>query len=324
MADHFISESDPCTQTTFSISSQADITKLGTCSTLKGNVAVGSSGDSQLDFGTIQGINGDLVITNNSAIQQLKGASLGAISGKFVLSALNALTSVNLPSLSSCGAIQFENLAALSELGFTTGVKTCKSIIVADTRLTSLKGLDMRSAATVDINNNNLLVDWESKFDNLTDKMSVTVNGLNFKLALPNLKWAANLTIANVSSFSAPSLATVNGSLRLDSNFLEAVAFPNLTSVLTGDLAFVGNSKLKNISMPSLTAIGGGFTVANNTALQSVDGFPKLKTVGGAVKFGGNFTEYVSSCASIRPTHQANIIPAFPSRPLAAFAVPST
>lgn len=284
-------QTDPCTASNgFTINSQADITKLGTCTTLKGNVAVGRSGDSELDFGTIQGIQGDFIVSGNPAIQQLKGASLGTITGKFGLSNLTALTSVNFPGLTTVGSIEFQSLAALSELGFTSGIKTAKSVIVADTRLTSLKGLEMRTASIFDINNNNLLVEWESKLDNLTDKMSVTVNGLNFKLSLPNLKWISNMTIANCSSFSAPSLAAVNGSIRYDFNFFESVSLPNLTTVTSGDVAFVGNSKLTNITAPQLTGIGGGFTIANNTALQVLDGFPKLKTVGGAVALRGNFT----------------------------------
>lgn len=99
------------------------------------------------------------------------------------------------------------------------------------------------------------------------------------------------MTIANVSDFSAPSLVTVNGSARFDSNYFTSFNAPNLTSTKTGDISFVGNSQLTNITFPVLTAIGGGLLIANNTGLDEITGFPKVKSVGGAVKLRGNFTD---------------------------------
>merc|ERR1712000_594297 len=46
---------------------------------------------------------------------------------------------------------------------------------------------------------------------------------------------------------------------------------------------------LNNLSFPELTTIGGGFLVANNTELEAVDQFPKLKTIAGALDFRGVF-----------------------------------
>ena len=82
---------------------------------------------------------------------------------------------------------------------------------------------------------------------------------------------------------------TVNGSLIVDDNLFESFTAPNLTK--SGGFVFVGNPNLKNISLPQLTQIGGGFQIANNSKLLNIDGFKNLKTVDGAIDFSGNFTK---------------------------------
>ncbi len=143
----------------------------------------------------------------------------------------------------------------------------------------------------MDINNNRRLTDINFQTHDLTDRLNIQANGQSLRVSLPNLIWIANVTIANVSDFSAPSLLTVNGSARFDSNFFTSYSAPNLTSTKSGDLSFVGNSELTSLTFAGLTSIGGGLLIANNAKLDKVDGFPKVKSVGGSMKLRGNFTE---------------------------------
>jgi hypothetical protein len=55
-------------------------------------------------------------------------------------------------------------------------------------------------------------------------------------------------------------------------------------------LSIISNNQLTNASFPALTAIGGGFIIANNTALSQIGGFPLVESVGGAIDFVGNFS----------------------------------
>jgi len=106
---------------------------------------------------------------------------------------------------------------------------------------------------------------------------------------MPNLQFALNMTFRNVSSVSLPSLSGVNGSLGFYGNILSTFSAPNLTQ--TGsDLVFDDNTGLTNLSLPSLTIVGGGLQIANNSQLKSINGLPKLQDVGGAVDFSGVFT----------------------------------
>jgi hypothetical protein len=293
------SSTNICKQTTFTINSQADITNLLSCSTLTGDVVIGNQTDATLDFSGIKVIDGDLTLLNNNLVSTLKSSTTTEISGAFHLQNLTTLSTLSFTELTSVGSIDWVSLTALDVLTFTAGITTAKSIVVSDTFLSSLDGLDVASADTININNNRRLVSYTSSLGNLTTLLNINANGLDLQVSFPELIWIANMTISNVSSFSVPSLTTVNGSMRFDSNFFTSFSAPNLTETTSGDISFVSNAELTNITMPKLTTIGGGFLIANNTAQDKVNGFNNLKTVGGAINMRGNFTEYVSCC---RPT----------------------
>lgn len=295
------SSTNVCKQSTFTINSQADITALLSCTTLTGDVVIGNQTDATLDFTGIDTIDGDLTLLNNKLVSSLKSTTTTKISGAFHLQNLTTLSTLSFTELTSVGSINFVSLTNIDVLTFTAGIKTASSIVVSDTFLSSLDGVDVVSADTININNNRRLVSYTSSLGNLTNLLNINANGLDLQVSFPELIWIANMTISNVSSFSVPSLKTVNGSMRFDSNFFTSFSAPNLTATTSGDVSFVSNAQLSNITLPQLTTIGGGFLLANNTAQDKVNGFNKLKTVGGAVNMRGNFTEYVFDC----PLHES-------------------
>jgi len=147
----------------------------------------------------------------------------------------------------------------------------------------------------LDINNNNRLTSFSAQIGNITESLIIDSNGNQLQVDLPNLIWAANMTIRNVSSFSVPSLAVVNGSLGFYENYFTSLAAPNLTAVgdtatLIGGVAIVANPSLSNISFPLLGKVGAQVQIANNSDLDSGVNFPDLTFVGGAIDFSGNFT----------------------------------
>ncbi|ORY65529.1 uncharacterized protein BCR38DRAFT_340789 [Pseudomassariella vexata] len=282
-----------CSDATITISSPADATTLASCDTVKGDVVIATGAGSTIDFsGDLTSIGGDLTCQHNGGLIQLSSTSLESIGGAFHLENITMMSTLKFTALESVGSISWQSLTALGELTFgTPGVTKAESVVIADTFLSSLDGINVRSLTDMNINNNRRLTDFSTQLSNLTNVLNINANGLNLKVDLPNLEWIANMTISNVTSFSAQSLAAVNGSMRFDSNYFESVSFPNLTDVQTGDFSFVSNPKLANLTAPLLTKIGGGFIIANNTALEELNGFAKLETVGGAVALRGSFSE---------------------------------
>ncbi|KAK7754847.1 cell wall protein Ecm33 [Diatrype stigma] len=281
-----------CDDPTATIKSVADATQVAECDKIEGSVLISPEAGQKIDLsGQLSEIGGDLTVENNGLLTDFSSTSLETIGGSFTLHNLTALSTLGFSKLTEVGSIDWATLTLLPELNFgTPGVTKAKSVIIADTFLQTIDGINVQSLTDMNLNNNKRLTKFSTSIKSLSNVLNVQANGLNLELEMPNLEWIANLTIANVTTFSAPSLKTVNGSLRFDSNYFESFAAPNLTEVQDGDISFVSNPQLTNLSFPALEKIGGGLTVANNTALEKVDGFQSLERVGGAVAFRGSFT----------------------------------
>jgi hypothetical protein len=235
----------------------------------------------------------------------LSGTDLNSIGATLSLTGLTILSTLSFPSLISVHSIQWTDLPALEQLTFTQGVSTANNILISDTQLNSLSGIDLQTAENVNINNNGGLSLIKTHIVNITQSLTISANAQNLQVEFPNLIFAYNMTIQNISSISIPSLTSVNTSLGFYGNYfndLNPVMAPNLTSV-GGELAFVANADLTNISLPALTSVGGGVTIANNSALMTIDGFSSLETTG-AINISGNFSRYAKVAFYIR--HYAN------------------
>ena len=230
-----------------------------------------------------------MIADNVTQITQLSAGSLETIGDSFNLNGLTILSTLNFPRLTDVDTIDWTALPALQGLSFTTGVQKASSLSIQNTQLNSLDGINLQTVDNVLIANNNYLEEITMQLGNITTALAIEANGRNVSANFPNLEWAFNITLRNVSSIRFPSLASLNGSLGFYSNFFDTVSAPNLTSV-GGSLSFVSNEDLANASFPLLKTVGGGLQVANNTAIEDINGFQALETVGGALDFYGNFS----------------------------------
>ncbi|KAL1296870.1 hypothetical protein AAFC00_004487 [Neodothiora populina] len=278
-----------CSAATTTIQNAGDASALASCTTFTGNIAIATGTTDNIALDGIKKITGDLVANNVTQMTQLSAGNLETITGAFSLNQLTILSTLTFPRLTDVGKLEWEALPALQGLSFTSGVQTASELNIQNTQLNSLDGINLQVVDTVYITNNNYLQDIEMQLGNITDSLTIEANGNNVSVILSNLIWANNMTLRNVSTFSSPSLESVNGSLGFYDNEFTSVQCANLTTV-GGSLSFVSNTDLKNVSMPMLKTISGGFQVANNTELYNAEGFPKLTTVGGALDFHGNFT----------------------------------
>lgn len=237
-------------------------------------------------------------MNNATQLTSFGSSSIGTITGTWTMSSLTILTSLSFTDLTSVGSISWSALPALSTLTFPSFITSAKSVLITNTFLSSLDGLNLQTVGTLDINNNNRLQTFSTQLQNATELINIDANGNNLQVEFPNLVTAANITFRNVSSISTPSLASVNGSFGFYGNYFTEYSAPNLTIVgnpnapNTGSLAVVNNAMLQNISFPLLQTVEGADQVANNTALMNIS-MPALKTVGGAIDFSGNFSRYV-------------------------------
>ncbi|KAK6189366.1 hypothetical protein LQW54_013343 [Pestalotiopsis sp. IQ-011] len=280
-----------CDDDTVTIASASDASTIADCDSIDGNVVITTGAGETVDISGPTSIGGDFTVENNGGLISLTSTSLETIGGAFTLKNLTLISTLSFTKLSSVDSLNWATLSNLDSLTFgTPGLTSAKTVAIADTFLSTLEGINIHSLDSMDINNNHRLTDFTTELYNLSTLLNINANGEDLSVNMPNLIWAANMTISNVTSFSAQSLETINGSIRFDSNYFTSFSAPNLTEVQTGDISFVSNSEVTNISMPLLTNVGGGFTVANNTGMQELNGFPLLEKVGGAVLIRGNFS----------------------------------
>ncbi|OBT88863.1 hypothetical protein VE02_01908 [Pseudogymnoascus sp. 03VT05] len=283
--------SNVCKQTKVTISSQSDADALGSCSTFTGNIVISADVPSgNIALNGIQQLNGDLIADKAIKLTALSATSLSSISGTIKFTSLTTMGSLEFPLLSQVGAISWTTLNALQSLTFTAGVTKAKSVFITDTALTSLDGINLATVDSFEITNNAYLRKINTQVGNISQALIINNNGPNLALTFPNLIWAFNMTVRNVSSLSIPSLKVVNSTFGVYGSYMDSVLAPNLTKV-GGDVAFVADSSLTNISMPLLQTIGGGLLIANNSKLLDITGFPALKSAAGAISISGNFTK---------------------------------
>lgn len=290
------------TSGTTTIAASADASALASCTTYSGSVAIqtslstpkDSNGHQQIQVDKVQKIDGNLTITDSTDLAQITFSSLQEVAGALVLSFLPSLSSINFPALNRVDQLNLTALPLTQQLNLgSVGVTKARSILISNTGLGSLDGLNnLESVDALNINNNQALQNVTLKIVSVKTLVEIVDNnglttGLNVNF--PLLQTAQNMTFRNCSDIKLPALQNVTDDLGFYGNDFESFSAPNFTT--SRSLVFVGNPSLTNISFPSAKSLNGTFLIANNTKLDKINGFPNLEVVGGALDFSGNFTE---------------------------------
>ncbi|KAF1921948.1 hypothetical protein BDU57DRAFT_511036 [Ampelomyces quisqualis] len=275
---------------TTTVQNQGDVAAMTTCATFSGSIAIATGTTEDIALGSIKQLAGNLVAPPNSNIRRISASDLVNITGEMNLDGLTRLNGVDFPQLKSVNSIKWNALPNLQNIGFTAQVETAKKIVIENTAVRSLKGINIAQAEFLKIANNQFVNEIKMQLGNVSNSLDFSDNNKAVEIELTNLIWANNLTFRSTGSILVPSLTKLNGSLTLSKNGFESFAAPNLTEVGEA-IAIVGNDKMKNISFPLLTKVNDNLQIANNSALGEVDGFPELKSIGGAFDISGNMTE---------------------------------
>ena len=286
---------------TTTITASADASALASCTTYSGSVAIPTglsvptdqNGHQELSIDGVQVITGNLTVTNAIMLASLSFGSLQSIGG-FELGGLTVLSELSMPQITKVNQLNFTALPALQQLSFGgTGITQASSILITNTGLSSLQGINnLQEVDVFNVNNNPSLQNISLQVTSIKNSLDIEANDgyvTGLQTSFPLLETAQNMTFRNCSSVSLPSLANVSEDLGFYGNTMQFFAAPNLTTC--GGLIFVDNTDLTNISLPLLTSINASYQIANNTQLKIINGFQKLSIIGGALDFNGNFTE---------------------------------
>ena len=286
---------------TLTITASADASGLASCTTYSGSVAIPTglsvptdqNGHQDLSIDGVQVITGNLTVTNAIMLASLSFGDLQSIGG-FELGGLTVLSELSMPQITKVNQLNFTALPALQQLSFGgTGITQAASILITNTGLSSLQGINnLEQVDFFNVNNNPSLQNISLQVTSIKNSLDIEANDgyvTGLQTSFPLLETAQNMTFRNCSSVLLPSLANVSEDLGFYGNTMQSFAAPNLTTC--GGLIFVDNTDLTNISLPALTSINASYQIANNTQLKIINGFQKLSIIGGALDFNGNFTE---------------------------------
>lgn len=271
----------------FNIENEGQLNELSGCDEVDGSVYINNYGGSIIDLGSVRSISGDFIISNASNLVRVNLPKMNSINSVFGLDRLTSLTSVLAPNLSNVGVINWKVLPILSTVGFDSGIKSIKSITISDTSLIGFSGFDIEYLDVLNINNNRFLESISTNLKGIKQQLSVSANAKNILVSLPQLEWANNITVRDVSSLNLSNINSVNESLELIDNNFESVKFPNLKRI-GGTLSLIENYNLKDAEFSTVEEIGGGLMIVNNTNIGKINFFPKLNVIGGAIRFIGD------------------------------------
>lgn len=265
-------------------------TQVISCDVVDADITVDSDLAGDVVINGPKQIKGDFIVNNASGLISLTSTTINSITGEFQLQNLELLSTLEMASLKSVGEISMIKLPQLSSLNFgTEGVTKMTSIRITDTFISDLSGLSVATVENFQIDNNKRMTTFDSDLVNITGQLIINNNGNNMDITMDKLELAAEIQISNVKSFSVPALTKITASIKFDKNpEFKTFNAPNVTEI-TNDVSFINNKKLTNVSMPLLEKIQGGFTIQNNTAMTTIDGFPLLESVSGAIILRGNF-----------------------------------
>lgn len=277
------------------INGQGDADRYASCTSIDGDVNIGSTASGNININGPRSITGTLKASNASTLFTIGSTTIESIGGSFILDRLEQLSTLSFDKLEEVGDIQWNALGNLGQLTFPSIISKADEVVITNTFLRTLDGINLVTVKKLDISNNRRLQKFSTQVSSVSELVNIASNGAELEVSFPNLVWAKEMTFRNVSMVSIPSLKTVNGSLGFYATYMEGLQAPNLTTVgnfesgQVGALSFVANAVMTNVSMPLLKSIGGAALIANNTVLEDIS-FPALTQVGGAIDFSGVFT----------------------------------
>lgn len=210
------------------------------------------------------------------------------VAGSLIIENSTGIQTLNLAQLTTVGTFSLIALPELESSGLTSGLTSAEQVIIADTGLSSLEGINVYELKVFNVNNNQNIESIDSGLETVTDSINIADNAEQVEVVLDKLTSAKDISLQSITSFSLANITSINGSLSIIGSSVESVDIKNLASI-GNSLTIDKNDKLDELDFPKLTKIGGALEIADNEQLSSFDGFPKLKTIGGSVTLNGTF-----------------------------------
>jgi len=172
-----------------------------------GSVALSTSGSGVISIDGIQEITENLVAESVAEIVTLGSQDLRRIDGNLTLFNLSVLSTLSFPSLTAVNTIDLNAIPDVASFTFTSGLSSVSNVLIKNTFLSSLNGINLINADNVQIISNNHLADITLPLQTAKTGIQISGNGGSAGVNLPQLTSSGSIFLGNVSSVSMPSLS---------------------------------------------------------------------------------------------------------------------
>lgn len=277
-----------CSFKDFTATASNQVQQVAACATAVGDITIQGDSFGTVELTGLEQVYGSLHVKNATKATTVNAPTLQLVSGELEFNANTILSDLNLAQLTTVGSFSLNALPALEKTGLTAGITSAESVIISDTGLSSLTGINVYKLKVFNVNNNDNIDTIDSGLQEVTDTIDISYNAEKVDVILKQLSSAKNIVLQQVNSFSAPNLTVANGSFAVSSSSVEKVELAGLTSI-GNSLTVNKNEDLTELDFPKLKSIGGALQISDNDELKSFAGFPKLETIGGSVNINGTF-----------------------------------
>lgn len=262
------------------------------CDVIAGDLIVSDKVAGSVSIEGPKKITGNFDVTNATKIVGISSTSVKEVNGKFILNGCTLLSTADFQALQSIASINLVNLPQLQTLNFgTSGVTKVSNVLIVDTFMGNLDGFNVADADTIDISNNPKLNTFTSDLVTVTKSLKIVDNGKDMVIEMSKLESAGEIEFRRIKKATFDSLKNASSIKINDSPDLLTVSALNVTTI-DASVSLINNKKLSNCSFPQVKTIKGDMTILNNTALVSMDCFPKLESVGN-ILVGGSMQKCV-------------------------------
>lgn len=268
-----------CSAETVTILDQSDADDLAACTAPSWiNIVLDEELSGEIALDGIDIIKGNLTCQNLEQLTAVSAANLTAINGAFNLDSLTILSTLDFPTLVFVNTMNMLGLPALQALNFDAG-PTVNNLLISNTQLYDLNGLNIVAADIVNINNNPYLAIISLPFTKVTQSLNIRGNSDQTEADFAQLQTAADMSLGNISELSVPQLSLVSGSLGIVGTSVQHFDLALLETVGV-NFEILEGPDLSSVSAPALTSVGGSLYFDNTTKLHTID-LPSLVTASG-------------------------------------------
>lgn len=280
-----------CSQKQLIVTSQSNLDSIASCKTFKGDIVFSHS----LESASLEGvevIEGSLKAFNLTNLNWVAAPELKEITGTLQLTILERLYRASFPKLTKVGDINLITLNRLRKIDLAAGIQEANGLVVSDTALGSLEGVNaFEELSMLRIDNNKDIT--QINFPKLKSAYFITVSSnhhgdVGVSVKFPELTQAQEFTLQDISDIDAAKLSHINNTFSIIDTKAKVINFPQLARV-DDSFSILSNSNLNNVTFPKLELVGGGFSISKNRNLETISSksFPELKIVDGSVNIEG-------------------------------------